>query len=619
MTFKEYPDRETISKNITILQIVTLIIFVFFAFSFYSIQIIQNKYYLDKAENNKLQIQEISAPRGLIYDRNGQLLADNKPSFSLKLNRSLTKKPNDSLGYLSTLLYSEKQQISENFAAYANLKYNVSLPILNNLSIGQVSLIEARRYEHPEFSIQTAPERYYPFAELASHIIGYVGSITREQLDNEKYEDVKFREIIGQYGIEAYYDNYLRGKNGEEYDIVNSIGYKVGELKSMRKDPEPGQNVILTIDIKLQELLAKMYQDKKGAAVVIQPGTGEILALWSSPSFNANYFIPKISKQQWEDYNQDTNLPLVDKAIQGRYSPGSVFKLVIALTALIEKKITPGTQFFCPGAAQIYGHTYHCWSSGHGWQDLKGAITHSCDVYFYNVAKLLNIDTIAAYAHKFGLGRNTMIDLNNEVGGLIPDSHWKIKTTGTPWYPGETISVGVGQGPISITPIQMANLISFIANGGKIYYPHFLKAVITKDNKVIQSQPKLFIQEHINPSILNVIKDALWSVVNAGGTGGRTKIPGLDICGKTGTVELLTNKELLKKNPELKIKYKEHAWFVGYASKDKPEIALVIFVEHGGHGGETAAPMAKEIFKYYFKLDNVQIIQTESESQTPAD
>jgi len=599
---KEYLDKKIIEKRIQLLQIILFIIFLFFIFSFFSIQILNHNYYVDKANNNKLQIQEILAPRGIIYDRNGKILADNKPSFNLILNRSLTKKTKDSILYLSKLMKKEKADMLDKIAQYEFYRYNYSFPILNNLDIKEVSLIEARKYIHPEFSIQIIPKRYYPFGEVSAHIVGYVGEATKEQIEaNPKL--FNRGQIIGQYGIEAYYDNYIRGQDGEEYNIVNSTGIKVGEIPTMRKEPQPGKSIILTIDYEIQEKVASLYKDKNGAAVVLQPSTGELLALWSSPAFDPNHFIPKISKEKWNEYIKDENFPLLNKTIQGRYSPGSVFKLVIALAALSEKKISPETKFFCPGFVNIYGNTFHCWKpAGHGWQNLKEAITHSCNVYFFNVARLLNIDTIAKYAKLLGLGKPTMIDMKNEISGNIPTSKWKLEILKKPWYPGETISIAVGQGPVVTTPLQMANLISFFANNGKIYKPHILKGIIDKDH-IIYKRPEILAEPKIDPLIIKNIREALWSVVNENGTGARAKIQGLDICGKTGTVELITNKELLKKK-ELKEKFKEHSWFVGFAPKDNPQIAVAIFVEHGGFGGETAAPMAKEIFNKWYEIMN---------------
>lgn len=595
MLDKEYPDKRIVEKRIQILQAIIILIFLYFLFNFWTIQILDHNVYLDKANNNRLQIQEILAPRGIIYDRRGKILADNQPSFNIILNRSLSKKTKDSIIYLSKLMNMGKEEMMDKLAQYEYYKFNYSFPIMSNLDIRQVSLVEARKYLHPEFSIQINPKRYYPLGELTAHIIGYVGEATKEQIESNPKLFSK-GQIIGQYGLEAYYDEYIRGKNGEEYNIVNSTGIKVGEITNMRKEPIPGNDIILTIDSEIQKELASLYGNKKGAAVVLQPSTGEILALWSSPSFNPNYFIPRISKEKWNEYIKDENFPFLNKAIQGRYSPGSVFKLIITVAALSEKKITPETRFFCPGYVNIYGNTFHCWKpSGHGWQNLKEAITHSCNVYFFNVAKLLDIDTIAKYANLLGLGKPTMIDIKNEIIGHIPTSKWKLEILKQPWYPGETISAAVGQGPLIATPIQMANLISFFANSGKIYKPHLLKGII-KNNKVIYKKPELLLEPKIDPFIINFVREALWSVVNENGTGSKAKIPGLDVCGKTGTVELITKKELLK-SKELKEKFKEHSWFVGFAPKDNPQIAVAIIVEHGGYGGETAAPIAKEIFK----------------------
>lgn len=600
--FDEYPDKNKINRRISILQIIIIIVFSFFIISFWSIQIIHHSYYLEKAENNKLQIQELPAARGTIYDCNRIILADNSPAFNLLFNRSLSKEVSKSVSYMSELLSINKNELDNNLIQYASYSINRTIPLMEFLNIKQVSLIESRKFEHPEFSIKAIPQRYYPFGQIASHIIGYVGEASRNQIQIDIDLPIKMGQIIGQSGLEAYYDSIIRGINGEEYTIVNSAGVKVGEISSMKKEPISGKNIVISLDIKLQEFIANLYQDKKGTAIVMDPKTGELIALWSSPSFNSNHFIPKISIENWKLYSKAEDKPLINKATQGRYPPGSIFKLVVALAALNEHLITPQTQFFCPGYATIYGNTYHCWNpNGHGWMNLHSAITHSCNVYFFNVAKLLNIDTIAKYAKEFGFGKQTGIDLTNEIKGLIPDSQWKLKNTGKQWYAGETISVGVGQGPIFITPIQMATFMSFIANNGYAYSPHMLKKIVDNNGNEVNYQLKISVSSNINPKLIELIKEAMWSVVNAGGTATRASIPELDVCGKTGTIELITNKKLLQTNPELKEKFKEHSWFAGFAPKNNPELVVVVFVEHGGYGGQTAAPIAKEIFQFYFK------------------
>lgn len=609
ITFDEYPDKNKINKRISILQIIIIIAFSFFIISFWSIQIIHHSYYIEKAENNKLQIQELPAARGIIYDRKGIILADSSPAFNLLLNRSLSKKVSKSVSYISELLSIDKNELDNNLIQYASYSINRTIPLMEFLNIKQVSLIESRKFEHPEFSIKAIPQRYYPFGQIASHIIGYVGEASRNQIQKNITPPIKMRQSIGQYGLEAYYDSILRGINGEEYIIVNSAGVKVGEISSMKKEPISGKNIEISLDIKLQEFIANLYSDKKGTAIVIEPETGELLALWSSPSFDSNRFVPKISPENWNLYSKSEDTPLINKATQGRYPPGSIFKLVIALAALNEHVITPQTQFFCPGYATIYGNTYHCWnSSGHGWMNLQSAITHSCNVYFFNVAKLLNIDDIAKYAKEFGFGKQTGIDLINEIDGLVPDSQWKLKNTGKPWFAGETISVGIGQGPLFITPIQMATFMSFIANNGYAYSPHLLKKIIDNDGNKVIHQPKIMLRSNIDPKLIELIKDGMWRVVNAGGTATRAAIPGLDVCGKTGTIELITNKKLLQTNPELKEKYKEHSWFAGFAPKDNPALVVVVFVEHGGYGGQTAAPIAKEIFQFYLNKNTNTLI-----------
>jgi len=609
MIFEEYSDKNKINKRITIIQVGIIIIFIIFIISFWSIQIIHHSYYLEKSENNKLQIQELPAARGVIFDRNGIVLADSTPAFNLLFNRSLNKNEEGSISYISSLLSIDKEELEKHLIKYASYSINRTIPLLEFLNIKQVSLIEARKFEHPEFSIKAIPQRHYPFGALAAHIVGYVGEVSKKQLKSNLYPPVKIGHIIGQYGIEAYYDSILRGINGEEYVIVNSSGVKVGEILSMKKEPVAGKNIVLSIDIKLQEFIADLFRDKKGAVIVTDPKTGEILALWSSPSFDSNDFVPKITSDKWALYSAAEDKPLINKAIQGRYPPGSIFKLVIALTALNEKIITPQTQFFCPGHAIIYGNKYSCWNpGGHGWMDLQSAITHSCNVYFFNVAKLLNIDTIAKYANDLGFGKISGIDLNNEIQGLVPNSDWKLKTTGSAWYAGETISIGIGQGPIYVSPIQMANFMSFIANNGYAYSPHLLKKIIDIDGTESVYKPKILIQNRIDPKLIELIKEGMWRVVNAGGTATRAAVPGLDICGKTGTVELITNKKLLQTNVKLKEKFKEHSWFAGFAPKNNPQIVVVIFVEHGGYGGQTAAPIAKEIFQYFFKSNATTLI-----------
>ncbi|MFQ6069507.1 MAG: penicillin-binding protein 2 [Candidatus Aminicenantales bacterium] len=595
---KIYEDLSPLERRSGVFFILVKILIVFLVIYFWKIQIIDHRKYLKRSEANILREVTIPSPRGLIKDRSGNtILADNDASFKVSIIRENCRNFDLSCMRIARLLGLSEEVLKERIARYSSLPYFKPIVVKDNLSIEEVSMIESRKREFPELILQSEPKRIYPFASFAAHTLGYLGEISEEELRSNIYRERRPGELVGKRGIERVYDDMLRGREGQLIEIVDSRGKVRGEAR--RRKPVQGYSLKLTLDFDLQKKAEELLRGKEGAAVVLDPRNGEVLALASYPTFDLNKFIERFPPQEWQQIKDDPDFPLENRAIRGLYAPGSVFKPVIAIAALDSGLISERTAFTCRGKVYFYGQPFSCWrEEGHGVIKLEKAIQHSCNIYFYHLGKMLGIREIARYAGMLGFGEKTGIDLPGEKSGLVPRPEWKLKTKNIPWFPGETISVSIGQGPILVTPLQVAVYTATIANRGRKIVPHLLYSYTEpksgKETMLFSSREGEKVG--IESSVFDKVISGMWRAVNREGTARATMIRGFDVCGKTGSVQLKSSK-----NTESEVEVKTHSWFTGFAPAKNPQVVVTLIVEYGGMGGETAAPMARELFRLYRK------------------
>ena len=589
-------DRRGIITRLSILQYVIAVLFSILTISFWVLQVVKHAKFEEMAENNHQRTLALRAPRGIVLDRNGHVLVENRPSFSISIMREHSKDLNRTIRMLAAVLGYEESAVREIVNRHRREPTYRPITIVLDASIGQVSAVRARRLELPDVLVEPVPTRRYP-EKLAAHAFGYVGEVSDKDVVED--ESLKSGDIVGQAGIEKVYNAQLMGIDGARRVVVNSVGREIRVLDE--QEPIEGKRLQLTLDYDLQKAVEDGFRVAgfNGASVVLDPQNGEVLAFASLPEYDPNAFAAGIDRASFSALINDELKPLQDRAIQGRYSPGSTFKMAVALAGLEEGIITPAFHATCAGHATFYGHTFACWKKpGHGTIDLRHAIEQSCDVYFYTVANLVGVDKINKWATLIGLGVKSGIDLPNELTGLVPSTQWKLQAKHEKWYAGETISVGIGQGAVAVTPVSMAVYMATLANGGTRVTPHLLKAVDEGKGWVPAPVPPPQSKVDIDPEKLQAIRDGLWGVVNGGGTGGRARIVGKDISGKTGTSQVISNTGRLaaaKSGKDLR----DNGWFVFFAPRDKPEIAGVVFLEHGIHG-PNAASVAHHILDTFF-------------------
>jgi penicillin-binding protein 2 len=585
---KIYEDLTPIQVKAQLTYVVVAIVFLLLVFFFWKIQILDHQQYWRQSEANRIREIILPPQRGLIKDRNGKILATNIASFQVSIIRENCKDIEQSFHKISRLLGLEIPVLRERIKKYEYLPMFQPIVIMDNLDVNEVSRVKARQAEFPELIIQAEPKRDYPYKTLAAHVIGYLQEISQQEIaqSNPKRRP---GDLVGRTGIERMYENVLVGKEGRVLEIADSLGRRRGEIS--RQDPVPGQDINLTLDFQIQNRAEELLEGREGAVVVLDPRTGEILALTSFPTFDPNKFISRFSPEEWLDLLQDPEYPLENRAIRGLYAPGSVFKLAIALGALDSRVVNEWKTFYCTGSIRIYGYPRACWfKGGHGSMNLINGIKNSCNVYFYQVGKSMGIEEIAKYARILGFGTLTGVDLPGEKEGLIPDPEWKRRVRNEPWYPGETISVAIGQGPIQVTPLQIATYTAMFASRGKSVMPYLFK----KDGSVPTLEGRVDIPE----SLFEKVITGMWKSANEGGTGRAARVEDFDVCGKTGSTQVVSTATAEKLGQDEKI-VKTHSWFTGFAPRDNPEIVVTILVEYGGMGGATAAPLAGEIFRLY--------------------
>jgi penicillin-binding protein 2 len=558
---------------------------------FWKLQIIDSDKYAQMAERNRVRSIPIIAPRGTMLDREGRVLVDNYPSFSVLLLRDSPSQVDKLLPQIADGLGMTLDEIKQEIEAANVMPKFQPIIIKPEASPSDIAFIESHRADIPVLEMLMVHRRRYPHGDMLANAVGYVGEVSAEQVEASDSK-LKPGDIVGKAGLEREYNSTLMGTDGMRRVIVNSIGKEVGRLE--QQEAIPGKPIQLTIDYDLQNVADTYMANKEGAVVALDGRTGEILAMVSRPTFNPNDFAIRIPSAEWQALNSDERTPLLNRAIQGQLAPGSVFKIVMS-TAMLESKELPGNfTAYCPGHATFYGRTFHCWRpEGHGTVDLHKAIVDSCDVFFYTIGQRLGIDKIHEYATGLGLGRRTGIDLPSEEAGLIPSEEWVQRVYHHKWYAGETISVAIGQGAVTVTPIQLARMIAAVANGGTLVQPHLLKNLTPK--------PESF---PLADATVEQVTQGMYGVINEGGTGSSLKLQNIEFSGKSGTAQLMSyeaGSHMGKKGKET------NGWFVGYAPRRNPEIVVAAVIQGSSeHGGTTAGPVVRDLVKAYYEKKSGQ-------------
>ncbi len=597
---------ETVRKKIKIFVILTIFSFLCLWMRVWYLQILKGQHFQELSENNRVRMVSLPADRGTIKDRNGETLVSIRPSFNLYVTPEDATSLSETLAWLREIIDFDKEQVSQKIKESRSFK---QVLIKRDIERKTVAIVEENKMRLPGIEIKVEPLRNYVHGKLASHVLGYLGEISRDKLESLNDPSYGQGDFIGKTGLEIIYETLLRGKKGYKEVEVDVSGR---EFKTLRKlPPKSGNTLILTLDLRVQKILEELMTGTpedpiSGSVVMMKVHTGEIIAIASEPSFDANLFAAGISRKNWKNLTQDKLHPLQHRAISGQYPPGSTYKIVTALAGLEEKIITPETTVYCPGYFRLGRGRYRCWKrGGHGSMNLHKALVQSCDVYFYTLGNKLGIDKIYEYARELGLGDYTGIQLMGEKRGLIPSTQWKLKNRKKAWLLGETISASIGQGYNLVTPLQQARLMATVANGGVSLKPFLVKKIIDPDGKLIKEfHADVQHKAHIKRENMELVRQALLGVVNEPrGTGRRSRLKDIKVAGKTGTAQVVKLKvtEDIKKGEKIPYQFRDHAWFIAFAPYEKPEVAISVLVEHGGHGGAAAAPVAKKLLEAYFE------------------
>jgi len=560
-------------------------------FGFWKLQVLDSDYYAQLAERNRIRSIPVIAPRGKMLDREGRVLVDNYPSFSVLVLREDQALLEQHLKEIAEGLDMQPDDLQQQIdAAQALPRFN-PIVVKPEATPGDIAFIESHRADLPLLELLMVHRRKYPEGGFLAHAIGYVGEVSEKQIEASGGK-LRPGDIAGKSGLEKTYNEVLMGADGMRRVIVNSLGKEVGRLE--QKEAIPGKPIHLTIDYDLQAVAEGALGPQEGAVVAMDPRTGEVLAMVSHPAYDPRDFAVRVSKEEWQALNEDPTHPLLNRAIQAQLAPGSVFKVVMA-TAMLESKAVPADfSVTCTGAEDFYGRPFHCWiaskGGAHGHVGLHEAIVQSCDIFFYNLGKRLGIDRIAYYASHLGLGRKTGIDLPGEQEGLVPSEQWKESVYKQQWYPGETISVAIGQGATTVTPLQLAYMVAGVAEGGKFYRPHLLLG----ETKTVEADFP------ISDDTVEQVSQGMYGVVNEeNGTAHAAHLEGIEFCGKTGSAQLISN-EGKSRAGHVGKDLSDNAWFVGFAPRRNPEIVVSVLVQHGVHGATAAAPVARDIIKAYY-------------------
>jgi len=608
---KDYLEEQRLSVRITVIQVLFGAALAVYLMTFWYLQVVRTDYYRRLSDSNHLRRVTLLPQRGLIADAEDRPLVGNRIAFNVRLDREKAGEVAALMPTLSRILGTGEHTLFERLSRYRARPAFEPVVLKEDVDLREVAYIESRRLELPMVSIEIESRRDYPHGELAAHVLGYVGEVNEEQVRKDQQREFDLGDVVGRAGIERQYDAALRGAKGWKEVVVNSHGREMQEVGEGRQ-PSPGRALRLTVDLDLQATLEQAYGEELGSAIFLNPDSGAILAMISRPAYDPNVFARRFSQDVWQTLRGDPRHPLQDRVSLSKFAPGSVFKIVMAIAALEERVAGPGRIDHCSGSYRFGEKSFLCWGirkGGHGWIGMREALIQSCNVYFYRLGNEMGIDRIAKWARLLGFGAPTGIDLPHEEGGTVPDPDWKRRAVprDPTWHPGETISVSIGQGALEVTPLQMAVLASTLANGGTVYRPHLVRSKETREGVEEGAGDEALVRTvSLQPSTLAVIKDALWGVVNDAGTGARARIEGRDVCAKTGTAQVFRVSRDIDADKLPKEK-RDHAWFVGFAPKDKPQIAWAVFVQNGGHGGTVGAPIARAVLERFFtKQDSRQ-------------
>ncbi len=598
--------------NIVVITIVSTLLL-----RLWYVQIYKGEYYREISENNRIQYIEIPAPRGIIYDRDGQVVLGNRPYFDLVYIPQFVKDTDQTFKILSRLLHVPVSIFERRLNMVKGQAKFLPVNLKRNLSLHEVATIESNKIFLPGIDVAQAPRRDYK-PVTPSHMVGYLGEIGKKEIlqNNDETPDNPYRagDLIGKQGLEARWERHLRGTRGNRLIQVDAFGRQIDSLeKGATSLPEvpavPGSDLVLSIDLDLQTVARDAFKGKNGAVVAIDPRNGEILAMVSEPGYDPNVYQNGLSEEKYRSLVANPFKPFLDKTTGGVFMPGSTYKAVVAIAGLEEGVINQNSTFFCPGHYTLGGRVFQCHQhSGHGTVNLRRALMKSCDVFFYNVGVELGVDRIAKYAQMFGLGAKLGVGLNMEMPGLVPTTAWKKLTLRLPWTAGETPSVAIGQGAINMTPMQMASLYATIANDGKQFRPHVVKRIVNRIGEtVLTEEPELLRNlTAIRKDTWRAVKEGLTAVVmDKEGTGNKAQVPGISVAGKSGSVQVVSlSKNQGKKQANVSMEWREHAMFTAFAPTEAPEIAIAIVSEHDvkSGGGASAGPIAGKILNAYFDM-----------------
>jgi len=587
-----------LQQRLLLFKISLLLVMGLLALRLWYLQINEGSYYRDLSENNRTRAVVMEPVRGLIYDRNGVLLANNVPSFGLYVTLEDVK---DRKALIATLVNfvgldeaAVRKKLSERGSRLLPRK------VKDGLTLREAALIESHRLDLPGVMVRAESQRNYPGGPTAAHLLGYVGEVSSDQLERPEYAELHLGSIIGQYGVERTYDRFLRGRSGQKTVEVNAMGHEKRTVEVEK--PLAGDDLYLTIDARLQGLAEQLLGEESGAIIAIETTTGDVLAMASRPVFDPNVLSRELTAKQWDKIVQDEGHPLTNRATQGQYPPGSTFKIIVAAAGLETGTVNTTTRVRCLGGYPFGGRVYRDWKAGgHGVMGIVDAIVDSCDVFFYTIGQRLGIDTMAEFAERFGLGQETGVELPSERTGIVPSTAWKVKARNEPWMPGETISAAIGQGFTTVTPMQMAMVMTTVAGKGESFRPRIVRAIKERaTGQVLElpsvPRPKLALK----PETYELLHESLEAVVTRG-TAGRARSGLVRIAGKTGTAQTAALKDDRRKDQEIPKKLRDHAWFVSFAPAEAPRIAVAVLIENMGHGGSWAAPMAKQVIEAYVK------------------
>ncbi len=596
VTSREVPPE--LQRRLVTTALVVFVAFALVAGRLWYLQVDRGGEMRDRSENNRIRIVRLPAARGVVYDRNGEILIDNRPSFDAIFVPEDARDRRLVLRNAAHYLGEDEQTLHQRVRGPKKRPPYEGIVLRRDVDWQGVVAIETHQLDLPAVSLQVAPKRYYPFGTLGAHLLGYVGEVSERELADGP-SDYRPGDLRGKAGLESAWDEELHGRAGGQQVEADALSRRVRVLAEV---PDlPGSNLTLTLDRDLQEVADRALGPADGAVVALDPRNGEVLVMVSHPAYDPNVFARGIRRDEWHTLVQDKRHPIANRAVQGQYPPGSTFKIAVATGALDTGVINPATSFSCGGGLQFGGHYFHCWrKGGHGTMALHAAIVESCDVYFYQVGQRLGVDKIADYARRLGLGIPSGIRLDHEKTGTIPDTQWKRRRFNQPWFAGETLSVAIGQGYVTATPLQMAELTAIIANGGIRYRPQYVRRVEAPDGTVKRDfAPDALGDAHLKPATLEAVRAAMRDVVMTDrGTGKKARVAGIEVAGKTGTAQAVGEENMAQRDAHSR---RDHAWFIAFAPVENPEMAIAVLVEHAGeHGGTVAAPIAQQVFQRYF-------------------